>query len=105
VFQATPPVNGMALGFFEANRNVQRIIEHGGDSQVCHSQLVLFMDQGVGLFMSFNSTGTEGGVGGVRTALFEQFTDRYFPAPAAEEPTTSTAVERAAAVFLRRRDQ
>ncbi|WP_157994614.1 serine hydrolase domain-containing protein [Peristeroidobacter agariperforans] len=93
VFQATPPVNGMALGFFEAHRNGQRIIEHGGDTQVFHSQLVLFMDQGVGLFMSFNSTGKEGAVGGVRTALFEQFTDRYFPAPIPDEPTTSTAVE------------
>jgi CubicO group peptidase (beta-lactamase class C family) len=93
VFQATPPVNGMALGFFEAHRNGQRIIEHGGDTQVFHSQLVLFMDQGVGLFMSFNSTGKEGAVGGVRSALFEQFTDRYFPAPAPDEPTASTALE------------
>lgn len=93
VFQATPPVNGMALGFFEANRNGQRIIEHGGDTQVFHSQLILFMDQGVGMFMSFNSTGREGAVGGVRSALFEQFTDRYFPAPVPEEPTASTAVE------------
>ncbi|MFC4307934.1 serine hydrolase domain-containing protein [Steroidobacter flavus] len=93
VFEATPPVNGVALGFFEANRNGQRIIEHGGDTQVFHSQMILFMDQGVGLFMSFNSTGKEGAVGGIRTALFEQFTDRYFPAPVPDEPTASTAVE------------
>lgn len=93
LFQATPPVNGMALGFFEANRNGQRIIEHGGDTQVFHSQLILFMDQSVGMFMSFNSTGREGAVGGVRSALFEQFTDRYFPAPVPDEPTISTAVE------------
>ncbi len=93
VFQATPPVNGMALGFFEANRNGRRILEHGGDTQVFHSQLVLFMDRDVGLFMSFNSTGREGAVGGVRSALFEQFTDRYFPAPVPDEPTVSTAVE------------
>jgi CubicO group peptidase (beta-lactamase class C family) len=93
LFQATPPVNGMALGFFEANRNGQRILEHGGDTQVFHSQLSLFMDQGVGVFASFNSTGKEGAVGGVRSALFEQFTDRYFPAPVPDEPTASTAVE------------
>ncbi len=92
-FQATPPVNGMALGFFQANRNGQRILEHGGDSQVFHSQLTLFMDQGVGVYASFNSTGKEGAVGGVRSALFEQFTDRYFPAPVPDEPTASTAVE------------
>lgn len=93
VFQATPPVNGVALGFFQANRNGQRIIEHGGDTQVFHSQLTLFMDQHVGVFASFNSTGKEGAVGGVRSALFEQFTDRYFPAPVPDEPTVSTAVE------------
>jgi hypothetical protein len=93
LFQATPPVNGMALGFFEGNRNGQRILEHGGDTQVFHSQLSLFMDQDVGVFASFNSTGREGAVGGIRTALFEQFTDRYFPAPVPDEPTAATAVE------------
>lgn len=93
LFQATPPVNGMALGFFEANRNGQRILEHGGDTQVFHSQLSLFMDQGVGVFASFNSTGKEGAVGGIRSALFEQFIDRYFPAPVPDEPTAPTAVE------------
>jgi CubicO group peptidase (beta-lactamase class C family) len=93
LFRATPPVNGMALGFFEANRNGQRILEHGGDTQVFHSQLALFMDAGVGLFVSFNSTGREGAVGGIRSALFEQFTDRYFPAPIPDEPTLPTAVE------------
>jgi CubicO group peptidase (beta-lactamase class C family) len=92
-FQATPPVNGMSLGFFEANRNGQRILEHGGDTQVFHSQLSLFMDQGVGVFVSFNSTGRAGAVNDVRSGLFEQFTDRYFPAPVPDEPTAPTAVE------------
>jgi hypothetical protein len=45
------------------------------------------------VFASFNSTGREGAVGGVRTALFEQFTDRYFPAPVPDEPTAATAIE------------
>lgn len=91
LFRATPPVNGMALGFFEANRNGHRILEHGGDTQVFHSHLALMMDQNVGLFMSFNSTGREGAVLGARTALFEHFVDRYFPAPVPEEPTAPTA--------------
>jgi len=93
VFEATPPVNGMTLGFFEANRNGRRIIEHGGDTQFFHSQLALFMDEGVGLFLSFNSIGNEGAVARIRTALFQQFTDRYFPAPVPQEPATATAVE------------
>lgn len=95
MFRATPPSNGMALGFFEGSRNERRIIEHGGDTQFFHSQLVLFMDEGVGLFMSFNSSGKDGAVGGIRQALFEQFTDRYFPAPLPQEPTVATAVEHA----------
>jgi CubicO group peptidase (beta-lactamase class C family) len=93
LFKATPPVNGMALGFFEGDRNGQRVLEHGGDTQFFHSQLALFMDQRVGLFMSFNSVGKEGAVGSIRSALFEEFADRYFPAPMPDEPTAPTAVE------------
>ena len=53
------------------------------------------MDQGVGVFASFNSTGREGAVIGVRSGLLEQFTDRYFPAPVPDEPATTTALEHA----------
>jgi CubicO group peptidase (beta-lactamase class C family) len=93
LFEATPPVNGMALGFFEADRNGRRILEHGGDTQFFHSQLALFMDDDVGLFMSFNSLGVDAAVGGIRTALFQQFADRYFPAPIPLEATAATALE------------
>ena len=47
-----------------------------------HSDLHLFLDDGVGLFVSFNSAGKEGAAHALRSALFEQFADRYFPAPA-----------------------
>jgi hypothetical protein len=43
--------------------------------------------------MSFNSLGAEAAVAGIRIALFQQFADRYFPAPVPREPTTATAVE------------
>lgn len=95
MFRAAPPSSGMAVGFFERDRNARRIIEHGGDTQYFHSDLALYLDEGVGLFVSFNSTGKNASVGGIRTALFDQFTDRYFPAPVPQEPTTSTAVEHA----------
>ncbi len=44
-----------------------------------HSYLHLFLDDNVGIFMSFNSPGREGAVGGIREMLFEQFARRYFP--------------------------
>ena len=74
-----PPLNRMLLGFYETNRNGRRIIAHGGDTYWFHSDLHLFIDDGVGLFVSMNSAGKEGASGAIRTALFEQFADRYLP--------------------------
>ena len=44
-----------------------------------HSYLHLFPDDNVGIFMAFNSQGREGAAGAMRQALFDEFTDRYFP--------------------------
>jgi hypothetical protein len=74
-----PPLNRMLLGFYETNVNGHRGITHAGDTQWFHSQLNLFPDDGVGLFLSVNSTGKEGAAGPLRTALFHQFADRYLP--------------------------
>jgi CubicO group peptidase (beta-lactamase class C family) len=79
-----PAVNRMLLGFYETNRNGHRAIAHGGDTFWFHSDLHLFIDDGVGIFISMNSPGKDGAAGPVRTAVFEQFADRYFPAPTPE---------------------
>ena len=84
MFRPVPPSLGMSIGFFERDRNGHRVREHGGDTQFFHSKLAMFMDDGVGIFLSFNSTGKEGAVGPLREAIFAQFADRYFPAPLAE---------------------
>jgi CubicO group peptidase (beta-lactamase class C family) len=77
-----PPLNSMLLGFFQRNLNGRRVVAHDGDTQFFHSSLSLFADEGVGVYLSMNSTGKEGAAGPIRTALIEQFADRYFPAPA-----------------------
>jgi CubicO group peptidase (beta-lactamase class C family) len=86
-----PGLPAMALGFYHEDRNGQTIIGHAGDLNFFHSDLHLYMDKGVGLFMSFNSAGKDGAAHLVRTRLFEQFTDRYFPDPSAPLPTAATA--------------
>jgi len=73
-----PAVNRMLLGFYETNRNGHRAIAHAGDTFWFHSDLHLFIDDGVGIYISMNGTGGEAEVGQVRSALFEQFADRYF---------------------------
>jgi CubicO group peptidase (beta-lactamase class C family) len=79
-YTVLPPLNRMLLGFYENSRNGHRVITHAGDSQLFHSELNLFLDDHVGIFVSMNSTGAEGAAGTIRTALFQQFADRYFPA-------------------------
>ncbi len=77
-----PALNGMALGFYEHSRNGHRVLAHNGGTQFFHSDMHLFLDDGVGIFISLNSPGVEGGASGIHDALFRGFSDRYFPAPA-----------------------
>jgi CubicO group peptidase (beta-lactamase class C family) len=79
-----PRLNRMMLGFYEDNYNGHRVIAHGGDTQWFHSDLHLFIDEGVGLFVAFNSVGKDGAVQGIRSTLFHEFSDRYFPGATAE---------------------
>ncbi len=79
-----PPLNRMLLGFYENNINGHRVITHGGDTTYFHTELNLLPDDGVGLYISVNSLGKEGAAGPIRTTLFKEFSDRYFPAPLPE---------------------
>ena len=87
------PLNRMKLGFFETNRNGREIIAHLGDLQVFHTALHLWPQEGVGLYLSVNASGKEGVAGTLRTALLDDFSDRYFPRTGAAdgkvEPKTS----------------
>jgi CubicO group peptidase (beta-lactamase class C family) len=74
-----PPLHSMLLGFMRRDRNGRRIIAHEGDTQFFHSALSLFIDDGVGVYVSMNSSGRDGAAEPIRTALIEQFADRYFP--------------------------
>jgi CubicO group peptidase (beta-lactamase class C family) len=74
-----PPLNRMELGFFETNINGREVIAHLGDTQYFHTSLHLFLKEGVGFYVSFNSLGKAGAAGGLRGALFDDFADRYFP--------------------------
>ena len=76
-----PPLNSMALGFYQTNTNGRRSIAHGGDTQYFHSLMNLYIDDNVGFFVSLNSAGKEGASAPIRDALFHEFSDRYLPGP------------------------
>src|SRR5882724_3304035 len=88
-----PPLNRMELGFFETNINGREVIGHLGDTDDFHTSLHLFLQEGVGFYVSFNSPGKDAAVQGLRSALFEDFSDRYFPG----KPPQSKVDEKTAA--------
>jgi CubicO group peptidase (beta-lactamase class C family) len=85
-------MNAMCLGFYEQNLNGHRVISHGGDTELFHSDLFLILDSNVGLFVSYNSAGRPEH-GDSRGDLYIKFMDRYFPAPPANETALATAKE------------
>ena len=89
-----PPLNRMQLGFFETNINGREVIGHLGDTSYFHTSLHLFLKENVGFYVSFNSVGKSGAAGSLRTALFDDFADRYFPA--SDSPTQVDAKTAAA---------
>jgi CubicO group peptidase (beta-lactamase class C family) len=78
-----PGFSTLAHGFFHEVRNGRTVIGHGGDTIFFHTELDLLLEEGVGIFYSFNSRGRDDAVYALRKAVIDQFMDRYFPQPAA----------------------
>lgn len=94
-----PPLNRMELGFFETNINGREVIAHLGDTQNMHTSLHLFLREGVGLYVSFNSAGKDRASGTARAQLFQDFADRYFPATARDGRVDPATAKRHAAMM------
>lgn len=90
-------MNAMCLGFYEQNMNGHRVISHGGDTELFHSDLFLVLDAKVGLFVAYNSAGRPEH-GDARGDLYLKFMDRYFPGAPAIAATLTTAKEDAQSV-------
>lgn len=83
-FTEDPRLDGMAYGFEEQTVNGERTIQHGGNLLQFHANLALLPEQGVGIFVAYNSYG----VGGDRAEyeLVDAFLDRYYPDEAPPDP-------------------
>jgi CubicO group peptidase (beta-lactamase class C family) len=77
-----PRIPGFAHGFYEQSSHGLRIIGHGGDTQWFHSNLSLIPSEGVGVFMSTNtSTGGEISFLPFLTAFLDHYYPEANPAP------------------------
>ena len=91
-FQPVPGMEAMDFGFYNEPGNGHRVIAHMGDTELFHSDTHLFLDDGVGVFVSLNGDGKAGASYAIRTALYHGFLDRYFPAPYVALPAWPNAV-------------
>lgn len=102
-FANDPRVAGACLGFYEVFYNDRRLVVHGGDTDLFHSELVLMPDEKTGYFVSGSSTGGRG----LRSALKTAFMDHYYPAePRAvpePDPAVSAALQKYAGTYLTNR--
>lgn len=92
-FQLDPRFPGMALGLYHADINGHDAIGHGGDTEFCHSDMLLLPKDNVGLFLSFITPDNR-----VRERIEQAFFDRYFPrtAPQPQRLPDAEAVKLAA---------
>lgn len=67
---------GMALGFYETERNGVRLLGHDGDTAWFHSELVLDQTHELAYFVSFGGAGG----GAVRSTFKNAFYNYFFPA-------------------------
>jgi len=93
-----PVLNPMALGFYHEDMNGHPVVGHAGDTQQFHSDMHLLVNDDIGLFISMNSAGKDGAAHPIRSAFFQGFMDRYFPAPASPLPTSASAIKDAKAM-------
>ena len=88
-----PDLPAMALGFYHEDRNGLNIVGHGGDTVFFHSDLHLFLDKNVGLYMSMNSIGKNGAAHALREELAAAVRRSLFPGACAK-PADGRALPR-----------
>ncbi len=89
-----PDINGIGLGFYQQDINGHRAFGHGGDTVLFHSDLALFLDDNIGVYVSFNGVGENGMGKWLRDRVFEGFADRYLPEA---QPAAKAQVDEATA--------
>jgi CubicO group peptidase (beta-lactamase class C family) len=95
-WRARPDVPGIAINFYQDVGNGRFVLAHGGDLACQHSYLWLVPSENLGVFVAFNSTGTDWTR--FRGYLWKTLIDRYLPQAGAPPEATVSAPDDAAAV-------
>ena len=96
LFSHDPKLDAMCYGFWELHRNGQRVLHHGGSTQLFHTFFAMLPDQRTGMFVSFNTNTA----GAVPWQLMPVFLDRFYPIVDEPRPKTPTGFKERAARFV-----
>ena len=80
-FTPEPGMSGITYEMFEHFENGQRALLRDGDGVGTRSRMILFPDQGLGFFISYNS-----GDSNLRLNVVSAFLDKYYPATGSTMP-------------------
>jgi CubicO group peptidase (beta-lactamase class C family) len=87
---------GIAISFYQNVGNGRLVLAHGGDLACQHSYLWLMPAERLGVFLVFNSSGTDWTR--IRGSIWKAFLDRYFPSSRQAPEPSATARKDAIAV-------
>lgn len=88
--------NTLGLQFWLSEINGTPAPGHGGDTGLFHSQLMVFPEHDMGIFISQNGMGTQ--QTDLRPQVIEQFANRYVAPPVATPPSIEGSAEAAKAL-------
>ena len=88
LFKAHESLPAMLHGFYRSDMNEQVIFGHGGDTNQFHSNLSLFPEHDLGLFVSFNSDPSDV----ARSNIVRSFVDYFFPSEYLREAPDAVSI-------------
>ena len=97
-WRAHPNGPGIAMAFYQGVGNGRYVLTHGGDLACQHSDLWLIPGEHLGVFLIFNTTGTDWTR--IRGSIWRAFVDRYLPATAPPPPTVKADIARLVGSYL-----
>jgi len=99
LYSPDPRLLGSAYGFFDFSDNGQRTIGHGGEAEPMQSLLLLLLDQNMGVFVAYNSSGAEP-LTRQHLGFQRAFFDHYYSTPALEPVQTPIGFSERAEQFV-----
>ena len=93
-YAPAPKVAGITYGLFEHFEDGHRVLLRDGDGVGTRTRMIIFPDQGMGLFISYNS-----GDSNLRLEIASAFLDHYYPVAGSSAPVPMDGYQQRASQY------